>query len=86
MCRLVEKIPARHVSGVHATSRLSSANVEDTWTVRELPVLQAVVAAFEDPDRYVLPLQELIQLCGLPERDVPSLPSCREAPAPQLKF
>jgi hypothetical protein len=35
-----------------------------------LPVLQAVVAAFEDPDRYALTLQELIRLCGLPERDV----------------
>lgn len=44
--------------------------MDDTWTNRELPVLQVVVAAFEDPDRHALHILELIKLCGLPERDV----------------
>ena len=44
--------------------------MEDTWTTRELPVLQAIVAAFEDPDQLGLRIWDVIKLCGLPERDV----------------
>ena len=44
--------------------------MEDTWTNRELPVLQAIVAAFEDPDQLGLRVWDVIKLCGLPERDV----------------
>ena len=44
--------------------------MDDTWTSRDLPVLQAIVAAFEDPDRWALRLPELIGLSGLPEREV----------------
>lgn len=50
--------------------RIGSAIVEDTWTNRELPVLQVIVAAFEDPDRLGLRVWDLIKLCGLPEGDV----------------
>lgn len=45
-------------------------SVETTWTERELPVLQAIVAAFDDPDRHAIRLDELVRLCGLPKRDV----------------
>jgi hypothetical protein len=44
--------------------------VEDTWGGRDLPVLQAIVGAFDDPDRYQLRLGELTGICGLPEREV----------------
>jgi hypothetical protein len=44
--------------------------VEDTWASRDLPVLEAIVSAFNDPERYQLRIPELTGLCGLPERDV----------------
>jgi hypothetical protein len=44
--------------------------VEDTWAGRDLPVLQAIVAAFDDTERYQLRVPGLIELCGLPEREV----------------
>jgi hypothetical protein len=44
--------------------------VEDTWGGRDLPVLQAIVDAFDNPDRYQLRLGELTGICGLPEREV----------------
>ena len=47
-----------------------SGNVEDTWASRDLPVLQVIVSAFNDPDRWQLRLAELVSMCGLPERDV----------------
>lgn len=44
--------------------------MKDTWASRDLPVLEAVVSAFNDPERYQLRIPELTGLCGLPERDV----------------
>lgn len=44
--------------------------MEDTWGGRDLPVLQAIVDAFDNPDRYQLRLGELNGICGLPEREV----------------
>lgn len=44
--------------------------MEDTWASRDLPVLEAIVSAFNDPERYQLRIPELTGLCGLPERDV----------------
>jgi hypothetical protein len=44
--------------------------VEDTWASRDLPVLEAIVSAFNDPERFQLRIPELTGLCGLPERDV----------------
>lgn len=44
--------------------------MEDTWTSRDLPVLEATVSAFNDPERFQLRIPELTGLCGLPERDV----------------
>jgi hypothetical protein len=48
----------------------SLGGVEDTWTSRDLPVLRAIVSAFNDPDRWQLRLAEVVSLCDLPERDV----------------
>jgi hypothetical protein len=44
--------------------------MEDTRTNRELSVLQAIAAAFEDPDQPGLRIWDVIKPCGLPERDV----------------
>jgi hypothetical protein len=45
-------------------------SVEDTWASRDLPVLEAIVGAFNDPDRFQLRIPELTGLCGLPEQNV----------------
>jgi hypothetical protein len=44
--------------------------VEDTWASRDLLVLEAIVSAFNDPERFQLRIPELTGLCGLPEQDV----------------
>jgi hypothetical protein len=44
--------------------------VDDTWVSRDLPVLDAIVRVFDQPERYDLRIPELIRLCGLPETDV----------------
>jgi hypothetical protein len=67
-----------------------SGSVEDTWASRDLPVLQAIVSAFDDSERYQLRVPELIRLCGLPEREVQTglralasaQPSLLESPPP----
>lgn len=60
--------------------------MEDTWTSRELPVLNAVVKAFEDRDRRQLRVAELTALCDLPESDVQAaLRSLDSASPPYLE-
>lgn len=44
--------------------------MEDTWASRDLPILEAIVSAFNDPDRFQLRIPELTGLSGLPEQDV----------------
>jgi hypothetical protein len=44
--------------------------VEDTWTSRDLPVLEVVVEGFTDPERFMMTFQEVVGACGLPEREV----------------
>lgn len=44
--------------------------MHDTWLPRDLPVLAAIVTAFDQPERYHLPIQELTGICELPEEDV----------------
>lgn len=46
--------------------------MEETWTGRDLPVLVAIVAIFDQPERYQLRIPELTRICGLPEREVQS--------------
>lgn len=66
-----------------ACSPISSASVEDTWASRDLPVLEAIVAAFEDPRRFRLHIVELVDLCGLREPDVQlALRALQEASPP----
>jgi len=61
--------------------------VKDTWARRDLPILQAIVGAFDDPDRYQLRLGELTGLCGLPEREVQTaLRALAKARPPLLEY
>jgi len=61
--------------------------VEDTWGGRDLPVLQAIVGAFDDPDRYQLRLAELTGTCGLREREVQTaLRALANASPPLLQY
>jgi hypothetical protein len=51
-------------------AEVKSASVEDTWTRRDLPVLEVIVEGFTDPERYMMRIQEVVAACGLPEREV----------------
>jgi len=51
-------------------SEVVSGSVEDTWASRDLPVLEAIVSAFNDPERFQLRIPELVRLCGLLGQDV----------------
>jgi hypothetical protein len=63
-----------------------AAGVEETWVSRDLPVLRAIVEAFDDPDRYRMSLDEIENASGFSEDDVHrALRALHEASSPFIK-
>lgn len=60
--------------------------MESTWANRDLPVLRALVEAFDDPERYRMSLDELEERTGLSKDDVKrATRALNEADPPLIK-